>query len=438
MSRTTHRAGPDLAADLDALPAAEIAALRTANFARTVAAARSIEAVDARYPGLADVHTPDDLRALPILTPAALAAGSPPRSAEFVLGPPGGLVLRSSGTSGEAKTMFHSWEFKQQVDALGARGLRALLPDPPRRIANCMFPGGLNGAFLFVLGLAENLGALAFPLGSSTPVADTAAAIAAHDIDTIIAGPAYGTELITETPAEQLRSLRHFLYLGEAIGAERERLVTEALPGVSVRSIAYSTNETGPIGYQCTHQSGGTHHLHDDVMIVEVVDQETGDPVPPGTEGELLVTPLKDTGMALFRYRIGDRGRIETTPCPCGSSAQVLTLLGRAGESMTVDVWTTSADQLLAALRPFGVSDVTQCQLQVLWDFPQYTVRVLLAPSVPDAPSAEALLREAKAQWQLHTILTSRRCAEITVERAPLGSFAQNERGKVPTLYQRF
>jgi phenylacetate-CoA ligase len=422
------------APDLGTLTAARIADLRAANLAATVAAARATPAVSARYPQLAQVRTPGDLARLPILTPAALAAGSPPRSAEFLLGPPGGLVLRSSGTSGEAKTMFHSWAFVRQVDTLGARGLRAMLPEPPRRIANCMFPGSLNGAFLFVLGLAEQLGAQAFPLGSSTPVADTAAAIDAHGIDTVIASPAYGTELITGH-ADRLGALRRFLYLGEAMGDERTKLVADALPGLTVRSVAYSTNETGPIGYQCAYQTDGAHHLHDDALVAEIVDVGTGEPVPDGTDGELLVTPLKDTGMALFRYRIGDRARIETAPCACGGAARVITLLGRAGQSMTVDVWTTSAEQLFAAL---GLAGTGQAQLQVLWDFPHYTVRLLLAPSVAADVTPESFRAGARDHFQLDAILGSRRCAGLTVERAPAAAFAQNERGKVPVLYQRF
>jgi phenylacetate-CoA ligase len=43
--------------------------------------------------------------------------------------------------------------------------------------------------------------------------------------------------------------------------------------------------------------------------VVEVVD-ETGDPVPPGTDGEILVTSLINHAMPLVRYRIGDRGAL--------------------------------------------------------------------------------------------------------------------------------
>ena len=48
--------------------------------------------------------------------------------------------------------------------------------------------------------------------------------------------------------------------------------------------------------------------------MLEVID-EAGRPVPPGTPGELVVTPLTTSGMALLRYRLGDRGQLLTDAC---------------------------------------------------------------------------------------------------------------------------
>ena len=143
--------------------------------------------------------------------------------------------------------------------------------------------------------------------------------------------------------------LRNFLFIGESLGAERERMVRSAAPDLAVRSLAYSTSETGPLGYQCRHQTGAVHHLHEDANVVEVID-EAGRPVPPGTPGELVVTPLTTSGMALFRYRLGDRGQLLTGACGCGSAARSVLLLGRMPNSMTVDTITFSSDHLMAAL----------------------------------------------------------------------------------------
>jgi phenylacetate-CoA ligase len=422
-----------LAADLDTLPRAEIDRLQAENLAAMIAAARRTRAVRRRWPGI-----DGDVRRLPLLYPADVAAAAPPHSAELLLGgDPAGLVLRTSGTAAKAKVMYHSWEFTAQVEQLGARGVRAALPDPPRRVANCMSAGELNGSCLFVHGVTRLLPALALPFGSGTSVADVAAVIAGHGIDTLVAGPAYGADLVTGAPPETLRPLRQVLYLGEAMGAEREQAIAAVAPDLTVRSFAYSTSETGPIGYQCTRLGGSDHHVHEDAILLEIVDGETGEPVADGTPGEVVVTPLSSTGMALFRYRIGDRGYLRPEPCSCGSAARVLTLLGRADQTLTVDTATISSDQLMHGLATLGVGDAADCQLQVLWDFPAYRVRLLLSLRTPVGVDAAAVRAVLAGAYQLNYVLTGPRCTSFTVDRVPTSRFARTERGKVPVLYQR-
>lgn len=436
--RLSATSGLRFARDLDSLGRDDVERLQRQNLTVTVVAALRTPAVRERWPDLDKVVDVEDLARLPLLTPAELAEGCPPRSTEFLLDGDGpGLVLRSSGTSGRAKMMFHSWQAERQVEYLGARGVRAALSEPVRRVANCMFPGELNGAFFFIHGICRQLPALTFPLGSRTPVADTAGLIAEHAIDTVVASPAFGTELVTTGPKEALAPLRNFLYLGEALGEERHRAVTSAAPDLTVRSLSYSTNETGPVGYQCRRVGGSTHHVHEDGVVVEVVDEHTGEPVPPGTVGEVVVTPVADSGMALFRYRIGDRGRFEPGTCACGSAARLITLVGRTAQSMTVDVWTVSSDQLLTGLADLGVTDPADCQLQVLWEFSTYRVRLLLLRRTPDGITANDVLRSMRGQFQMNKVLTSPRCTAFTVERVDVGQFAATDRGKVPVLYQR-
>ncbi|EWM12187.1 AMP-binding protein [Kutzneria sp. 744] len=430
--------GIRLAADLDTTGREEIQRLRDHNFTQLVTAARRTPAVLRRWPGLDSVHRVEDLPSLPVLTPGALADGCPPRSDEFLLdGDRPGMVLRSSGTSSKVKMMYHSWEFNEQVSALGARGLRAALPEPPHRLANCLYGADLNGSFLFTQEITRLLGARVYPLGNVTSVADTAKMIAEHSIDTLAAPPGYGVDLITGTPPEQLAPLRTFLYIGESLGLSRVKALTDALPELTVRSLAYSTTESGPIGYQCRWQTGTDHHVHEDAVVVEVVDEETGLAVADGEEGELLVTPLSDTGMALFRYAIGDRGRLSRQPCRCGSQAAVLTLLGRARQSLNVDSETVSADQLMSRLALVGITDPADCQFQVLWDVNRYRVRLLLSPSTPRDVTVDAVVAAFSDTVELNQIVTGPRCLGFTVEHVEPHEFVRTERGKVPTLYQK-
>ncbi|MFB7629927.1 AMP-binding protein [Streptomyces sp. NPDC056149] len=429
--------GIRLAEDLDVLDREEIERLRRHNLDRMLDAARSTPAVLRRWPRLTSVRDFAGLSGLPPLSPAELAAGRPPHSAEFLLGGDGpGMVIRSGGTSRTLKVMYHSWEFNEQVSALGARGVRAGARRPLGRVANCLLSAELNGAFLFAQEVIRLCSARAFPIGSTMGVGQTAEVLAEHAVDTLIAAPGFGVDILTGVPADRLAALRTFLYIGEGLGTERAKAVATALPELAVRSLAYSATETGCIGYQCAHQSGTEHHVHEDAVVVEVVDEESGEPLPAGEAGEVLVTPLSDTGMALFRYRIGDRGRLSARPCGCGSRARVLTLLGRTAQSLTVDSETFDTDHMMGRLAALGITDPADCQLQVRWEGNRYRVRLLVSPAVPPGVTTEAVAAAFAGGLEIHAVITGPRCTGFTVERADPARFARTSRGKVPTLYE--
>ncbi|MFF4188943.1 phenylacetate--CoA ligase family protein [Streptomyces sp. NPDC001691] len=427
-----------LADNLNAFSRSDLERLRDTNLQTMVAAARNSPSVNRRWPELDRVSHPSELTRLPILTPQDLAGGSPPGSEEFLMdGGKSGLVIRSSGTSGLNKVLYHSWEFTRQVNRLGARGIHAAAPPLPRRVANCMHPAELGGAFTFVQDVLQLVPALAFPLGNKPSMAHIAELVREHGIDTIVSSPSHGAELVATETAATVPHLRRLLYMGEPVGQARRDAIAAVAPELTVRSFAYSTTETGPIGYQCAHISAAEHHVHEDAVVVEIVDESTGEPVPAGRPGAVVVTPLATTGMALFRYRIGDRGRMDPPGCACGSQTQRLTLLGRIGQTLIVDTWKVSSDQLLERLAALGVLDPADCQFQVLWEFPHYRVRLLLSPRTPTGITTAAVAESLHEAHHIHQVITGPRCVEFTVERRGLEEFAQTERNKVPVLYQR-
>ena len=58
--------------------------------------------------------------------------------------------------------------------------------------------------------------------------------------------------------------------------------------------------------------------MHEDHFLVEVVDPDTGAPLPDGEEGELVFTTLTKEALPLLRYRTGDIAALTREPCPCG------------------------------------------------------------------------------------------------------------------------
>jgi phenylacetate-CoA ligase len=96
-----------------------------------------------------------------------------------------------------------------------------------------------------------------------------------------------------------------FLRIGEDL---------EKLWGAKIYS-TYASSETITSFCECTAQCGG--HLHPDLAIVEIVD-ENGSVLPPGELGEVVVTPLAIEGMPLLRFKTGDMSFLIDEPCACG------------------------------------------------------------------------------------------------------------------------
>ena len=66
-------------------------------------------------------------------------------------------------------------------------------------------------------------------------------------------------------------------------------------------STGYTTNDTGAIGYQCSHCQGGIHHVHEDLHLVEILDCDTNQPLGTGEVGKIVVTNLQRTLMPTIR-----------------------------------------------------------------------------------------------------------------------------------------
>jgi phenylacetate-CoA ligase len=112
-------------------------------------------------------------------------------------------------------------------------------------------------------------------------------------------------------------NIRLTFHTGEPGGAipSVKHKIEEAF-GCKTYDIAGLT-EIAAWGFECEPQPGGDH-IHDDYVLSEVLDIETGKPVGPGEQGELVLTNLYRHAMPLLRYRTKDIVKIAATPCPCG------------------------------------------------------------------------------------------------------------------------
>jgi phenylacetate-CoA ligase len=114
------------------------------------------------------------------------------------------------------------------------------------------------------------------------------------------------------------------------------RAALEAAYGLRAHDVYGLSEIIGPgVAGECERRDG--LHVADDHFLPEIIDPVSGDPRPPGTEGELVFTTLTKRAMPLLRYRTGDITTITTEPCACGrTSARIARVKGRSDDMLIV------------------------------------------------------------------------------------------------------
>jgi phenylacetate-CoA ligase len=99
----------------------------------------------------------------------------------------------------------------------------------------------------------------------------------------------------------------------------------------------WGMTEVGPLAVECPENPGGLHVLETE-CIAEILDPTSQQPVPAGSQGELVITNLGRTASPLFRYRTGDLVQADTEPCRCGRHLLRLKggILGRLDDMVTI------------------------------------------------------------------------------------------------------
>ena len=184
---------------------------------------------------------------------------------------------------------------------------------------------------------AERLGAMVVPMGPGNT--DKQLKMMMDMKSTVLCATSSYALLLAEEIAKRGIGEKICLKKG-VIGSERwgermrRRIAAEL--GVQLYDIYGLTEIYGPgIAMSCEHECG--MHYWDDYVYFEVIDPATGQILPDGTVGELVVTAFRKQGAPLIRYRTHDLTRIMTGECPCGSPyPRIDTLTGRTDDMVKV------------------------------------------------------------------------------------------------------
>ena len=191
---------------------------------------------------------------------------------------------------------------------------------------------------------------------------------------------------------------------GEVLRPEVRTLLSEVFGG-RVRDY-YNAQEIGNIARQCA-DSSGVMHVNPDSCVVEVVDDE-GRAVPPGQEGNVVVTSLYNTTMPFLRYRLEDRTVLlqnERTRCPCKCGKQsIAPPLGRDDDLIVLpDLrWISPRvidDLVSAACRSAGIgsSFIRGMQYQIVQESPTHITLRIAASEPPPAVFHAQLARDVRS-----------------------------------------
>lgn len=225
----------------------------------------------------------------------------------------------------------------------------------------CFGYGMFTGALGLHYGL-ENIGAAVAPTSSGNTQKQI---MYMQDFDTtiLVATPSYALhigEVVKEmglNPSKDLK-INIGLFGGEGM-TEPMRQEMYKLWGTDMKVTQnYGMSELiGPgVSGECLELCG--MHINEDHFIPEIIDPETGEVLPPGSKGELVISCITKEALPLIRYRTKDISRLMYEPCKCGrTTVRMENLSGRSDDMLIirgVNVFPSQIEEVLLKIPEIG------------------------------------------------------------------------------------
>ncbi len=404
--------------EIETLPRERLRTLQEAKLAALVASTYGSNPFvtgkfDAAGAAPGDVRTLEDLAGLPFTTKAELLAcqTDEPFSTNCTFAETAYTrIHQTSGTTGPPLRVFdtaESWDWWGRCwgFVLAGAGLTA---------ADRLFVPFSFGPFIgfwAALGGADKIGALMIPGGGRTS-SQRLGLMADMGVTAMTCTPTYALRL-AEVAGEEgfdlseipLRITVHAGEPGANVPATKARI--EGAWGAKCYDHA-GASEVGAHSFECQAQPGGTHAI-DSEFIIEVVDPATGQPVAPGSEGELVITNLGRAGFPVLRYRTGDIVKVDTAPCPCGRTFTRFDggVIGRADDMVVVrgvNIYPAAIENLL---RHHEAVDEFRVTISTRREMAEILIEIECRRSVDDEPTVQAVRSAFESSLGLHPEVTA-------------------------------
>ena len=162
---------------------------------------------------------------------------------------------------------------------------------------------------------------------------------------------------------------------------EMRRQIEDKL-GITAYDIYGLTEVLGPgVAFECSEQTG--MHINEDHFIVEVIDPDTGEVLPDGTQGELVFTCITKEAFPILRYRTRDIGVIHRGKCSCGRTLVKMTKpRGRTDDMLIIRGVNVFPSQIETVLLDHGYSANYQIVVDREHNFDSIEVQVEISNEV--------------------------------------------------------
>jgi phenylacetate-CoA ligase len=277
----------------------------------------------------ADIVTAADLARLPLLERSAVQA-DPERFVSDAKPLESRLLTRTAGSAAAPLSVYNDPFDLVRGHAVAQRA-SAIHRHVTRRPLGCRtlligLPGGAgNGGADRLVSAARRLTRAKTQRAAITDPVDRAAEeVERFRPDIVVSHGSYVEALLIHLYARgrDAHWPRLVVYGGDAMSAGARALIREEM-GIPVLGV-YGSHETGPIGFECPDREA--FHLNDDVCPTRVIADD-GSEAADGESGSVIVSNLLSRGSFFLNYRIGDRSRKLTGPCPCGRNLSQIALV---------------------------------------------------------------------------------------------------------------
>lgn len=282
-----------------------------------------------------DIKSVDDLHKLPFLSKADLRDAYP----YGLLAAPLKDCVRIQSTSGTTGRRVVAFYTQHDIDLWEDCCARAIVAagGTNEDVVQIAYGYGLFTGGAGLHGGSHKVGSLTLPMSSGNT--DRQLQFMTDLQSTILCcTPSYAAYLAESIHERGLRDkikLKAGIFGAEAWSEKMRQEIQNQL-GIKAYDIYGLTEISGPgVAFECSDQKG--MHINEDHFIAEIIDPDTGEVLPDGTQGELVFTSITKEAFPLLRYRTRDICVLTREKCSCGRTlVKMCKPMGRSDDMLIV------------------------------------------------------------------------------------------------------